>query len=206
MENTELLGQLGLDTAAFEEAEAQEVRTGGGRLDAGAYKAELKELCTFDTTSGAKMFKAVVNIISEEKEMTVYQNITKKDGQPNPIGTAVFKAIMDATQVDKKALSVATEKVTAYGKEVDAQVLKGITGKVFVALVRAVHEEGADFPDYNEIEGYVTVDGNNSKGENLVDKFNEKIASRPVVERKAKEPQTDAAPKTEAAKNIAGVL
>ena len=183
-----IFDELGLDASTYEAAEEQTVREAFQVLASGAYKAEIKELATFTTDSGAGMLKATVVIPGEDnRELIVYQNTKKKDGSPNEIGTATFKHIIQALNVDSSALSTKKEEITAYGKKVEGTVVKGVAKKPFMALVRAVHEEGAKYADYNEVEAWARVDGTNSKGEDLLTTFNEKIEKSPVLERKAKE-------------------
>lgn len=204
------IDELEIDQTTYKEAEEQIVKPAFEVLPSGAYKAELKELATFTTDSGAGMMKAVVYIKSKDRSIDVYQNTKKKDGTPNDIGTATFKHIIQALNVDESELSVKEEKIKAYGKEVDAKVVKGVTGKTFVALVRAVHEEGAKFEDSNEIEAWARADGTNAKGEDLVETFNKKIEKTPVLQRKAKEGSAGnantKAETTATAKDVADIL
>ena len=206
-----IFDELGLDQETYNKAEDQTVREGFEVLPSGAYKAEIKELATFTTEKGAKMMKAVIVIPSEDKrEITVYQNTQKIDGSPNEIGTATFKHIIQATNVDSANLSVKAETIKAYGKDVEGKVVKGLNGKPFLALVRAVHEEGAKFENYNEVEAYTKVDGTNAKGEDILTIFKEKIEKTPILNRKAKNPQTSSsntqAEASGTAKNVADML
>lgn len=208
----DIFEELGLDKSTYEEAGAQEVRGAFEVLPSGAYKAEVKELATFTTESGAGMMKAEIYIPDADRTITVYQNVKKKNGEANAIGTATFKHIIQATNVDTSTLKTATEKIKAYGKEVEAKVVKGLAGKPFTALVRAVHEDGAKFEDYNEIEAYARIDGTNAAGEDLVAPFNEKIAKTPVLNRKSKDGGTSGgnastqAATTGEAKDVAAML
>jgi len=195
---SDFLNELGLDTQAFNEAEAQEVGSGFKVLESGVYVANINLLCTFMTKNGAKMMMAKIIIPSEDdREITVYQNITKKNGEPNTIGTATFKHILDATGLDLSTLSTADEKLKTYGYESDCKVVKGIAKANIKVCVRQVFEEGAEYEDYNEIEAYLLSDGTNSKGENIEDAFKEKIAKTPVLKRKAKEVTKKEEPKAD---------
>ena len=206
-----IFDELGLDQEVYNKAEEQTVREAFEVLPSGAYKAEIKELATFTTENGAGMLKAIVVIPEKDnREITIYQNTKKKDGSPNEIGTATFKHIIQATNVDSSTLSTKTETIKAYGKDVEGKVVKGLNGKPFLALVRAVHEEGAKFEDYNEIEAYARVDGTNAKSEDILTTFNEKIEKTPILNRKAKNPQANSSDTQAAtsgtAKNVADML
>ncbi len=186
---SDIFDELGLDKKVFEEAEAETV-SNFEVLPSGVYGASIKSLFTFTSEKGAGMMQAVIHITSEDRDITVYQNVKKKDGSANEIGTRTFKSIISASNADMAELSTKTEKVKAYGKEVDGKVVKGLDGKKIAALVRAVHEEGAKFEDYNEMQ-YARADGTNAKGEDLLEAFKVKIEKTPVLERKAKGGTTD---------------
>ena len=207
---SDIFEQLGLDKSTYEEAEEQTVRPAFEVLPSAAYKAEIKLLATFTTDSGAGMLICTIGIPSEDRDITIYQNTKKKDGTANDIGTATFKHIIQATNVDSSALTVKKEEITAYGKKVEGSVVKGVAGKPLMALVRHVHEEGSKFENSNEVEAWAKADGTNSKGEDLIATFNEKIEKSPILERKAKAGSGgNAATKAESSgtsKDVAGML
>lgn len=184
---SDVLNELGLDTAAYDKAEAQEVKPAFEALPSDAYKGKVKQLATFTTEKGAGMLIAIVAVDGQDRDITVYQNVKKKDGSANEIGTATFKHIVESTNTPMSELSVKVEEITAYGKKVQGKVVQGIAGKPMMALVRQVFEEGAKFESYNEIEAYAKPDGTNSKGEDLVATFKEKVEKTPILNRKAKE-------------------
>lgn len=205
---SDIFEELGLDASTYQEAEEQTVRPAFEVLPSGAYKGEIQLLATFEVESGAGMLICEVKVPSEDRVVTIYQNTKKKDGTPNEIGTATFKHIIQATNADSSSLTTKKEEITAYGKKVQGTVVKGLAGKPFTALVRAVHEAGAKFEDTNEIEAWARADGTNAKGEDLLGVFNEKIEKTPVLQRKAKE-GGNAATKAETsgtAKDVAGML
>ena len=178
---------MGVSQEVAQEAKAQDVST-FELVKSGAYKASVKEVAIFSTASGAKQLKIGVTINSlEDKLIEVYQNITKKNGEPNPIGTATYKHIIDA--MGEEGLSVKTEKIKGYGKEVDAQCLVGLSNKTITVLVREVNEPGSTYENTNEIEGYLKADGTNADGEDIVPAFIEKIKKTPVLQKKPKAAQ-----------------
>ena len=181
--------ELGLDAEAYNNAEEQTVGKGFEVLPSGAYPATIKQLATFTTDSGAGILYCKVNIPSEDRDIEVYQNTKKKDGSPNEIGTATFKHIIQAVNVDTTTLSTKKEQIKAYGKEVTGTVVNGVVGKPFLALVRAVLEEGGRFENYNEIEAWAKADGTNAKNEDIKTPFLEKIEKTPVLSRKSKQPK-----------------
>jgi hypothetical protein len=182
-----IFDELELDAATYSEAEEQTVRPAFEVLPSGAYKAEIKQLATFTTDSGAGMLYCKIYIPSEDRDIEIYQNTKKKDGTPNKIGTATFKHIIQAVNVDSNDLTTKKEEITAYGKKVQGTVVKGLSGKPFLALVRAVFEEGSKYENYNEVEAWARVDGTNSKSEDIKTVFLEKISKNPVLQRKAKQ-------------------
>ncbi len=183
--------ELGIDEKVYNDAEAASVAPAFEVLPSGVYGATIKQLATFTTESGAGMMKAVIHITSEDRDIEVYQNIKKKDGSANEIGTRTFKSIIAAANVDAAELKNKSEKIKAYGKEVDAKVVKGLEGKKIAALVRSVFEEGAKYEEKNEIEAFAKADGTNANGEDLLEDFKKKIEKTPVKIRKAKEQSKD---------------
>ena len=151
---------------------------------------------------------AIIKIPSQDRELKIYQNVKKKDGNPNEIGTRTFKSIIASANVEMSDLSTKTEKITAYGKEVDGKVVKGLDGKKIVALVRAVFEEGSNFENTNEIEAYAKADGTNAKGEDLLEAFKSKIEKTPVKIKKTKAKAEDKSTQatTKSGEAIADVL
>ncbi len=185
--NKDFLADLGMDKDTVSNAEAESIHEGFQPVDSGAYKAEIKEIATFKSGTGATMMKVVTLLSKDKKEITEYHNTVKKDGSPNKIGQEVFTHLMDAVLgEDKSGASVKKEKITAYAKETEASVIKGLAGKPFIAMVMSVHEEGAKYDTYNIVQSFANASGQNIKGEDLVEKFKEKILEKPILERKAK--------------------
>ena len=178
------LEALGLDAAVIDKAEAQEVRPAFKALPSEVYDAKIKELATFTSSKGAGMLKVVVNITDQEDtDITIYQNVKKKDGSANEIGQATFRHILDACNKTSADIAVKAEEITAYGKKVPGNVVKGLDKIPFKACVRQIFTEGSKYEDSNEIDAYLRADGTNAKGENLVDTFKEKIAKNPILKR-----------------------
>lgn len=180
-----VLEELGLDSAVVDAAEAQSVRPAFEALASDVYKGKVKELATFVTEKGATQLKVVADIDGSDNDITVYQNIKKKDGSANEIGQATFRHILDALQKTAADLTVASENIKAYGKDVPGKVVKGINTIPVTFFVRAIFEEGAKYENYNEIEAYGRADGTNGKGEDLVTVFKEKVAKNPIIKRVA---------------------
>lgn len=182
----DVLDELGLDAQTIADSEAQIVKPAFEPLVSGVYKAKVKELATFVTAKGATQLKVVVKPDNEDQDVTIYQNIKKKDKTPNEIGQATFRHVIDALQVEAGDLVVKTEEILAYGKKVKGKVVKGIDTKPITAFIRSVFEEGAKYETYNEIEAYGRGDGTNSKGEDLIANYKEKIEKNPILKRVAK--------------------
>ena len=180
-----IFDELDINEEAFNKAEAESV-SDFKVLPSGVYGATIKSLATFTSKKGAGMLLAKIHITSEDRDIDVYQNVKKKDGTPNDIGTRTFKSIISAANVEMSALSTKAEKITAYGAEVDGKVVKGIEGKKIAALIREVFEEGATFEQSNEVEAFAKADGTNAKGEDLLETFKSKIEKNPIKKKKAK--------------------
>ena len=181
----DILAKAGVDQEVFNKSEAQSVST-FELIPSGAYKANVTELITFKTEKGATQLKVVVKLKDSGKELKEFQNLNKKDGTPNEIGTATFRHILDAFGPAVDNLTTAEEEVVGYKEKVKASVVKGTENIDIIVLVREVHQDGADFEDTNEIEGFLRIDGTNAKGEELVSKFMEKIEEKPVRIKKSK--------------------
>ncbi len=181
----DILAKAGVDQEVFNKSEAQSVST-FELIPSGAYKANVTELITFKTEKGATQLKVVVKLKDSGKELKEFQNLNKKDGTPNEIGTATFRHILDAFGPAVDNLTTAEEEVVGYKEKVKVSVVKGTENIDIIVLVREVHQDGADFEDTNEIEGFLRIDGTNAKGEELVSKFMEKIEEKPVRIKKSK--------------------
>ena len=187
---------LGIDKAVYDEAEAQEVSEGYKPLPSGVYKSKIKELAIFNTDKGAGMLKVTVSPVNPDEsltDVTVYQNIKKKDGSANEIGTRTLKNVLEALNTSLDQVAVQNAEIVGYAKNVQAKVISGIQNTMFLACIRQVHEEGAKYSDYNEIAAYAKADGTNAKGENIIDAFKAKIEKNPILERKAKNTQSSSA-------------
>ena len=181
------LEELGIEESTWKEAEAQTVNEGFKPIESGVYKATIKELGQFKTDNGAVMLKAKIALTDLiDHEIDFYQNIKKKNGEDNPIGVASLKHILEALNVSASEIGIKNGEIEAYGKKREAKLITGVTGKPFLAFVRQVHEAGAKYENYNEVEGFARIDGTNAKGEDIATKYKEKIEKTPILERKAK--------------------
>ena len=182
---SDYLAELGMDTGIVSGAAPESIHEGFAPLDSGVYKAEIKELLTFKTEKGATMMKVTTHIEKEDKDIIEYHNTIKKNGEPNKIGQEVFAHLMDAVfGDDKSGVSTKKEKTVGYKDEVDSVILKGFAGKPFIALVMHVHEAGEKYENYNIVQSFANVAGQNSKGEDLLTSFKAKIEKTPILERK----------------------
>jgi len=170
---------LGFDLNAVEETSISEFKL----LDSGVYTAEVKECFIFKTNSGAEMLKIAVEV--EEVEIKMYQNIKKKNGEPNEIGVGRLKNLLVSCQIEQPQLKLV--KTAGYKDEVEGKRIVNVIGKKVKTCIRKVIEEGAEYPEYNEIELFCKPDGTNSKGENVEEIFKNKIEKNPVLKRKAKQ-------------------
>jgi len=184
-----VLNDLGINKEQWEEVAPIEVNEGYKPLESGVYNATVKEVAYYTTDNGAVQLKIVLTVPELlDHELTQYQNIKKRNGEVNEIGERWFKGLFDATNTDINDTIVEEGEFEAYGSKKKGKIIRGLTGKPLKALVRAVHEEGAKFPDYNEFT-FARIDGTNGKGEDIVSKFKETIEKVPVLQRTAKNQQ-----------------
>jgi hypothetical protein len=178
---------MGVSETTINNVEVQTIKEGFKPLDSGVYKGNVTEFATFTSSGGAGMLKVTFTPSdANATPVTIYQNIKKKDGSDNEIGQATFRHVLDAAGKTLPELNVVNEEIEAYGKKVQGVVAKGMENIVVTAFIRNVFEEGAKFDKYNEVEAWGRADGTNSKGEDMVAKFKEKIEKAPVLIRKAK--------------------
>ncbi len=178
--------EMGMDSIVVEKVETQEVKGAFEPLASGVYKGKVIELATFVTTKGATQLKVVFQPNGDHDEVTIYQNVKKKNGEANEIGQATFRHVIDACGLSMADVTIKTQTIKGYAKDVEGKVVQGIKTKPITGFVRSVFEEGADFENYNEIEAWGRADGTNSKGEDLVAAYKEKIEKTPVLIRKKK--------------------
>jgi len=181
MNLTDIIGK-----ETLENAEAQEIRTGSGVWESGAYDVIFTEFFLFKSKSGAGMLKCTI-ADKNDKELTVYVNIKKKDGSDNEIGARFIKGALDAVGVDINAAKVETIVADYYGeKDKEVNSISDVLKKPLKACVRQVHTEGTEYENSNEIEAFLDKQGRNTKGEDQLEAFQTKIEKQPILERKAK--------------------
>lgn len=177
------LTEIGISNEAVEKSEAQSI-SNGGVWKSSAEEVVIKEMASFDTKSGAKMLKLVLTNAKEE-ELTQYINIVKKDKSENEIGTRVIVGISEAIGIDDAGFKPVVFK--AYKVEEQAGIgFTNFIGKKLIACVIECFEAGAQYESSNEVEAYVNLKGENSKGEDVVAAFNKKIEKNPIRNKKAK--------------------
>jgi hypothetical protein len=115
-------------------------------------------------------------------------NVVKKDGESSLIGAKTINMIVQATGIELTDVEVKEAKEKCYSSIKKVQMFSNVLNKPVTIFVRKIHEEGAKFPDYNEVTFVGNPAGENSKGEDQKEKFLEKVEKMPVINRKAKEP------------------
>jgi len=185
---SKLLDVLNISKEEISNVEVAEIREGKEILDSGIYKGTI-ELYLFKTkeTSDVKMLKTKATIIIDESEhiLETYTNIIKKDGKSNEYGLRDLVGYLAAVGVDINEIETTLVEEKCYGSKKECNQIN-LPKKQVTVFVRKVFEEGADYPDYNEIEGIFDENGNNAKGEDQIETFNAKIEKMPVLKKKAK--------------------
>jgi len=177
------LDDIGIDKEIYEKTEAQDIRDGYSILPSGAYTAKVQELATFTTANGARQFKVQLYIPSEDRTMDFYQTITNGNGDKNEIGTRSFRHLIDAMNTPESDFTVVNETIKVRGKDIEAKAVKGVKDKTVIAMIMEVHQKGAYYEESNEVTAWARVDGTNAKGEDIVTKFNNKIAEKPILKK-----------------------
>jgi len=180
---------LGISEEQYNAAEAVSMAPEYKPVPSGAYKATIKSMETYLTDKKAKMLRITVHLENENRDIEDYINLVKseeKNNEPNELGQKQFKGLMAALNMSPKELQAKNGKFKVYGKEVEGHELTGFAGKQLIALVRQTYEEGSQYPDGNEIEGYLKIDGTDAKGENKLAEFKEKIERNPIKKKKAR--------------------
>ena len=182
--NADVLKGFNLSTEIVEKSEGQKISTGKKILPSGPYKAEVREVAQWKHTTGTTMLKVVLHLEKEDMLIEEYYPMESAKGDEYVFNKERLVYLTEA--LDAATLSVKAEKVMAYKKEVEATVLKGTIGHPIIALVYQTFEEGGDYPDNNEVDGYLKPDGTNKKGEDLLATFKEKVEKTPVRKKKTK--------------------
>jgi hypothetical protein len=187
---------LGLTNETAKKIEIAEVKEGKQILPAGIYNGAIKTLCVFNGSSEPiKMAKIVYEAKvddGEPVEMTDYINVVKKDGTSNDIGARVINMIVQATGSELTDVEVQEKEEKCYGSKQKVQMFTSALNKPVTLFIRKIHEEGATFPEYNEVSFVGNPAGENSEGKDQKELFLDKIEKIPVIERKAKESTTTA--------------
>lgn len=196
------LSAIGISAEVQEKAPVQDIKS--RTWSSQVVKCSVKEAAVFKTASGATMFKlAIVNEAGDNYEEyfnTKYvAKADDKDGKfkageevENMSGVSIVTALVAATGC--KDINAKDTTFKAYKEENQSgKALLGLIGKVALFGIREIHTEGAQYPQSNEISMITDLQGNNSKGEEVMSKFSALIEKTPIINRKAKEGATQAA-------------
>lgn len=197
---------LEIDKSLLEDVQAESVST-GGTLESGLYTVAVKQCYLRKTDSGAVMLELETET---QDELKVFWSTcvksgdakgnkatyTNKSGQEQILpGVSQAIHLFQACGLDLTTEEPIESKVERRDTVIDAKVFKAITGKKFMACVRQYENEyNGDINIKYDIENFLDVDGKNSKGELLSDKFLEKIEKSPIkLLKKAKATQASSA-------------
>ena len=177
--------------------EAMEAATGEvgkefGPLDAGAYKATVKQILIYTNSFGDKSMKYTVNITSEDRDVSFMKDINAmlKDKKENGGYANRFKQFLYAANVEESALSVkeASVEINSFGKKIMCDEIIGMVGKPVIAEVLLMNDtnktEGEPYKLQNALSGVLAMDGTDASGENKAEQFVEKCATRPLTDYK----------------------
>ena len=172
----DLLADLGIDQASYDENSGSTVTEAFQLLESGAYPATVEEVVLYKDSFGGTNLKITVLTKEDERKITFRKDVGKtlKDGKINEGFVARLKSLCEAANVDVNSLTTGDSvKVNSFGKECDGQLLLGLNGKNVLALVRMSVDsnkaEGESYRESNDLEGLT------SSGSEDADKFAAKI-------------------------------
>lgn len=192
----ELLNKMGI-TGEQLEAATGEVGREFKPLDAGVYKATVKEILIYVNNFGGTEARYTVNLTTEDRDVTFLKDVGQllKDGTPNGGYANRLKQFLYATGVDQADCNVKENfvEINSFGKKVMADAIIGMNGKPVMAEVLLMDdttkEEGEAYKLRNVLAGVLAMDGTDASGENMALVFDEKAKTTPITKyqsRKAK--------------------
>lgn len=199
------------------DVKAEEVVTSKA-LDSAPYLVTVEQAFIRVTDSGASMFhiegKAKkTNDKEHEAEQLSWMGCVRsgdekgnkatyidKNGKEQLLPNVIqVKHFFDAIGMPMATTVPSDSKVEYNGETINAKVFKKISGKKFIACVRQYENEyNGEIGIKYDIENFLTPDGNNAKGDNLIDAFLEKIDKSPIKKLRKKANATQEARKDEA--------
>lgn len=184
-----ILDELGLDEATYEQGEAGAVAKAFEPIPSGVVDAVVKEITIYTNKWDGKQARYVVTVDKngEPQDLTFRSDIGKtlQSGEANKGYAGRLKQFAHATGTDLAALSMGKDvKIKSFGQEYDGTLLVGMNGKKIKALVRVSDDinkpEGTPFKITNDISGVIAMDGTDSKGEDAATAFTELCEKTPV--------------------------
>jgi len=198
-----LAGILGISDKV-DDIKTQDV-SDGFLLDSGVYKMEVDKVYIRKTDSGAKMF--TVELKTEEGKPFTHQTAiqsgdqkgnkttyTDKNGKEQFLpGIHEMEHFFQAVGTTSKDVKVKTGNIEVFGEMQEVVAIPEVTGK---KLIVGVQQEENFWNDQltikNRVLGYLKSDGTNSKGENKLEKMEQKLKTEPLKKLKNKPAATTA--------------
>lgn len=196
--------------------EAENVSTGSGVLESGVYEVKVNSCFIRKTDSGASMLE--LNTEDEDGNKVFWNTCLKsgdakgnkstytdKKGKEQLLpGVVHAMHLFESCGLDLTKEEPQTGTVEYRDNNIEAGIFKAITGKKFKACVRQYEDEyNGEIKLKYDIENFLDVNGENTKGEFLEDKFLAKIEKSPVklLKKKTGGSQPTAAAQAEAAQS-----
>ena len=195
----DLYGELGISQETVSEVKPQEVSS-GFVLPVGIYDAIVKEVYIRKTEKGANMLQVMFSV-PVNGEATDYMYATcvksgdekgnkatytdKNSGKERTLpGVHEMKHFTDACNVEKP--EVKTGKVKYMNETIDALCVPGLTGsEIKIALRQEENSYQGDISIKNDLFAFMTKDGKNSAGDDLVEGAQKLIDRSPLKKLKA---------------------
>lgn len=194
---------LGDIDALLGDVKAEVVSSGSSLVESGVYLVTVKEAFVRKVDSGATMFHLVGStneglsidwntcVKSGDAKGNKPTYVDKKSGKELLLpGVVQVSHLFEALGSDIKTTAPTSGKIKFKDGVIEAGIFKTLTDKAFKACIRQYENEyNGEVNIKYDIENFLDKNGNNKNGENLVDKFLEKIEKSPIKKLKKTEKQ-----------------
>ena len=200
-------GDIEIKKEQVDAIEAQTIVEGSSIWAPGVYHVAIDRAYTRKTDSGAKMFTVFFKDAANNNIMfsTCVQSgndkgnkstYVSKEGKEKLLpGIEEVKRLFDAIKVEDPAGRLA--KVDHFGTNIEVMAYPDLTGKqLMIGLRTEDNEYNGEIKVQNLFEAFITSDGKNAKGEDLLESLKTKIEKAP--HKKSKQKSTPSTPAADA--------
>lgn len=195
----DLLSTLGISSEVYESVEAQQVSSGSTAWEPAVYDVAVEQAFVRKTDSGANMLH--VDFITRDGQKLFWstcilsgnekgnKSTYVKDGKELPLPGVVEMNHFQAAA--GKPLEVKEGQVKFKDQTINALCLTKMTGaKLKIGVINEENTYNGNTTLRNAIRAFLTLDGKNSAGEDMLEKLEESIAKNPIKKEKKQAAQT----------------